>query len=207
MNISLTGSDAARRNLGFLSVTETIALADGGIIIPAPETVLISPGIVLKEGIVLWPGVVLQRLGRGDLLVGAGTSLFPGTRIVAYGGLITIGPNVEVGEEGGFTMKAGNGEAIEIGAGARLLGGGSLTSSNQIGGGSQILGPIRCQNCRLGDGGTYRDPDPDSRGGVLKGTGVARDLEVPQGHVIQAFGLFKDAPLRRQSFFHPPVKG
>jgi len=26
---------------------------------------------------------------------------------------------------------------------------------------------------------------------------------VPRGHVIQAFGLFTEAPLRRQSFFHP----
>jgi hypothetical protein len=116
---------------------------------------------------------------------------------------VVIGPGAEIGEEGGFTLKASAGDVIEIGAGARLLGGGSLTLSNRIGRGAQILGPIRCQNCTLGAGGSYRDPEPDERGGVLKGSGVARGIEVPQGHVIQAFGLFVDALMRRQSHFHP----
>jgi hypothetical protein len=31
---------------------------------------------------------------------------------------------------------------------------------------------------------------------------VARHVEVPQGHVIQAFGLFAEADMRRQSYFH-----
>jgi hypothetical protein len=116
---------------------------------------------------------------------------------------VTIGSGAEIGEEGGFTIKAEAQSVIGIGIGARLLGGGSLTLSNAIGNGAQILGSIRCQNCRLGDGGTYHEPDADLRGGVLKGSGVARDLDVPQGHVIQAFGLFAEAPLRRQTFFHP----
>jgi len=119
------------------------------------------------------------------------------------GGMVTVAAEAEIGEEGGFTIKAGAGEIVEIGDGARLLGGGSLTLSNRIGRGAQILGPIRCQNCTLGDGGTYRDPEPDERGGVLKGSGVARNIDIPQGHVIQAFGLFAEAPVRHQSYFHP----
>lgn len=200
-------SDAARRTLGFLSLQDTIALAGRGVTIPAPESVLVSPDVVLGEGVVLWPHVILQRLSGGRLAIGPGTVCAPGTHIVAADGIVALGSNVEIGEEGGFTIKAGGGATIEIGAGARLLGGGSLTLSNRIGRGGQILGPIRCQNCRLGDGGTHRDANPDMRGGVLKGSGVARDLDVPRGHVIQAFGLFEDAPLRPQSFFHPPAKG
>jgi N-acetylglucosamine-1-phosphate uridyltransferase (contains nucleotidyltransferase and I-patch acetyltransferase domains) len=207
MDTTCPTTDAARRALGFMTLDETMALADRGVTIPAPHSVLISPGALLEEGIVLWPGTVLQCLDGGRLSIGAGTICFPSTRIVAAGGRIAIGPGVEIGDEGGFTIKAEGGAEIVIGAGARLLGGGSLTLSNRIGRGSQILGPIRCQNCRLGDGGTYRDPDPDSRGGVLKGAGVARDLEVPQGRVIQAFGLFAEAPVRPQSYFHPPAKG
>jgi hypothetical protein len=122
---------------------------------------------------------------------------------VASGGRIRIGAQAEIGEEGGFTVKAGMGDTIEIGDGARLLGNGSLSGSNRIGRGAQILGPIRCQNCRLGDGETYRDPEPDARGGVLKGSGVARNIDVPCGSVIQAFGLFSEGTLRRQSYFHP----
>jgi hypothetical protein len=159
--------------------------------------------VQLERDVVLWPNVILQTTTDGRIAVAQGTNLFPGTRIVASGGTVTVGAEAEIGEEGGFTIKASAGDIIGIGDGARLLGGGSLTLSNRIGRGAQILGPIRCQNCTLGDGGSYRDPDPDMRGGVLKGSGVARNVEVPQGHVIQAFGLFAEAVLRRQSYFHP----
>jgi hypothetical protein len=84
-----------------------------------------------------------------------------------------------------------------------LLGGGSLALANTIGDGAQILGPIRCQNCTLGAGGSYRHPVPDERGAVLKGSGMARGVTLAQGLVIQAFGLFGDAAIRQQSFFHP----
>jgi hypothetical protein len=196
-------SDAARRRLGFLSLGETIALAQRDILLPDPTSVLVSAGVQLEAGIVLWPNVILQASGGGRIAVGRGTQLFPGTRIVASGGTVRIGVEAEIGEEGGFTIKASAGDIIGIGDGARLLGGGSLALSNRIGRGAQILGPIRCQNCTLGDGGTHRDPEPDERGGVLKGSGVARNIDVPQGHVIQAFDLFAETALRRQTYFHP----
>ncbi len=196
-------SDAARQRLGFMSLAETLALAHRGILVPDPGSVLVSRDAQLEGDVVLWPNVILQTTTDGRIAVAQGTNLFPGTRIVASGGTVTVGAEAEIGEEGGFTIKASAGDIIGIGDGARLLGGGSLTLSNRIGRGAQILGPIRCQNCTLGDGGSYRDPDPDMRGGVLKGSGVARNVEVPQGHVIQAFGLFAEAVLRRQSYFHP----
>jgi carbonic anhydrase/acetyltransferase-like protein (isoleucine patch superfamily) len=195
--------DAARERLGFLSEAGIIALSRLGIMLPDPGSVLVSGDVRLAEDVVLWPNVILQISAGGRITIGRGTNLFPGTRIVASGGSVTIGARTEIGEEGGFTLKAGAGETIEIGDGARLLGGGSLTLSNRIGRGAQILGPVRCQNCLLGDGGTYRDPEPDERGGVLKGSGIARGIEVPQGHVIQAFGLFAEAVMRPQSYFHP----
>jgi hypothetical protein len=207
MDTATTDTDQARLSLGFLGVADTAALRGRGIVIPDPSSTLVSPDAVLGPGVVLWPGIVVQCGEGGAVSVGAGTVLSPGTRIVASGGRVTIGSEAEIGEEGGFTIKAEAGAVIEIGDGARLLGGGSLTLSNRIGRGAQILGPIRCQNCRLGDGGTHRDPDPDRRGGVLKGSGVARTIHVPQGHVIQTFGLFAEATMRPQSFFHPKTGG
>jgi hypothetical protein len=207
MDRALSLADAARRSLGFLSLAQTAALAEDGIVVPDPASTLVSPGVTLGQGVVLWPGIVLQRLGGGSLAVGAGTILHSGTRIVAADGRAEIGAGAEIGEEGGFTLKAEAGADILVGDGARLLGGGSLTLSNRIGGGAQVLGPIRCRNCTLGDGGTWRDPDPDRRGGVLKGSGVARGLHVPQGRVVEAFGSFAEAPMRWQSYFHPPAAG
>jgi carbonic anhydrase/acetyltransferase-like protein (isoleucine patch superfamily) len=204
MNPLSSLADEARLALHFLPLESTAALARDGILVLDPASTLVSDGVALGRGVVLWPGTVLQRLGNGRIAVGDGTILFPGTRIVAEdGGTVTIGAQAEIGEEGGFTIKAQAEAEISIGAGARLLGGGSLVLSNRIGRGAQILGPIRCQACRLGDGDTWRDPDPDRRGGVLKGSGVARDVDIPQGRVIQAFGLFAEAEIRPQSFFHP----
>ena len=196
-------TDAARLQLGFLSLEATVALARRDILIPDPASVLVSPSAKMGKGVILWPGVIVDCSPTSGVHIDHGTALFPGTRIVASGGTVSIGFGVEIGEEGGFTIKAEAGAVIEIGDGARLLGGGSLTMSNRIGRGAQVLGPIRCRDCRLGDGGDYRHPQPDERGGVLKGSGVAHGVQVDQGHVIQAFGLFSEGIVRRQSYFHP----
>lgn len=195
-------SDRSRDFLGFLSEDDTADLVASGLVIPSPQTVLVSAGVTFGEGVVLWPGVILQLQGAGRLHVGNGAVLYPGTRIVS-GGAVEIGALVEIGEEGGFTIKADLGAAIRIGREARLLGGGSLLLANEIGDGAQIIGAIRCQNCTLGSGGSHRHEDPDGRGAVLKGTGVARGISLGTGQVIQAFGIFADAPVRMQSYFHP----
>jgi hypothetical protein len=203
MDTAPFSTDAVRRSMGFLTQAETLRLAAEGVLIPDPNSVLISPEVQVAAGSTLWPNTILQATEGGSIAVGAGTVLFPGTRMVAAGGRIAVGAGAEIGEEGGFTIKADGAALIAIGDGARLLGGGSLVGANRIGCGAQIIGPIRCQTCTLGDGGTYRDPEPDERGGVLKGSGVARGIDVPRGHVIQAFGLFAEGILRRQSYFHP----
>jgi hypothetical protein len=203
MHDAFSKIDSMRRAMGFLTLEETLLLAGGRVVMPDPGSVLVSPGVRLGEDMILWPGVILETSKDGRLSIGAGSVLFPGTRIVASGGRVTIGSGVEIGEEGGFTIKAEVGAAIEIGDGARLLGGGSLTLSNRIGRGAQILGPIRCQNCRLGGGGSHRHPEPNERGAVLKGSGIARNIDIAQGHVIQAFGLFSEGSVRPQSYFHP----
>ena len=197
-------TDAARHKLGFLTLDQTVALAERGIVLLDPHSTLITPNVSLGVGIVIWPNVTLLGREGGAIGIDSGATLFSGTRIVAIAGSVTIGTEAEIGDEGGFTIQtSATDQRIAIGHGARLLGAGLLSQSNDIGAGAQILGPIRAQNCRLGGGGSYRHPDPDERGGVLKGTGIARQVEVPKGHVIQAFGLFAGAPLRPQSHFHP----
>lgn len=199
-----TAADPGRVAQGFVSVGDTAALAARGVTVLDPWSTLVSASVSFGAGVVLWPGTSLQVLEAGTLHVGAGSVLFPGVRILAKGGNVMIDEEAEIGEEGGFTVKAETqAVSILIGKGARLLGGGSLLLDNEIGPGAQVLGPIRMQKCRLDGGGTHRDADVDRRGGVLKGSGVARGCVVPRGHVIQAFGLFGDAPMRKQSFFHP----
>ena len=196
-------TDGARAVAGFLDVEATARLAERGVSILDPWSTLISGRAMLREGTMLYPCVTIEADDAGSIEIGPGATLHSGTRLSARGGSIRIGRDVEIGAEGGFTVHAGQAVKIEIGDGARLIGGGSLTLDNFIGAGAQIIGAIRAQNCRLGVGGAWRDPDPDTRGGVLKGLGIARGLDVPRGSVIEAFGHFADAPLRRQAEFHP----
>ncbi len=204
----ISSANRARHAAGFLGVEDTADLAGSGVLVLDPFSTLVSREAVLGQDVVLWPNSIVQVLDAGCVTVGSGAILFPGTRILARRGSVIIGEAAEIGDEGGFTIKADAPEdVIHVGGGARLLGGGSLTSSNYVGRGAQILGPIRVRNCRLGDGGSYSEPDPDRRGGVLKGSGVARGLELPAGRVIEAFGLFSGAPMRQQSYFHPKEPG
>jgi len=101
---SPASADAARRYLGLLSIGETAALADRGVVIPDPSSTLVSPGVEFGSGVVLWPGTTLHLSDRGALAVGAGTILFTGTRIVAAGGRSRLGHVHESGGEGGGTL-------------------------------------------------------------------------------------------------------
>jgi carbonic anhydrase/acetyltransferase-like protein (isoleucine patch superfamily) len=195
--------DAARAALGFLSPDGLGAFAAQGVRILDPFSTLVSPGVGIEAGAVLWPNVTLEARTGGRIRVGARSRLFPGSRLLADGGSIVIGCDVEFGDEGGFSAKVRPGETIGIGNHARLTGGGCLSESCSLGAGAQILGRIDVRSCRLGAGGDYTESDPDRRGAVLKGSGQARNITLGQGQVIQAFGLFSDAEIRPQSFFHP----
>ncbi|HEY8381953.1 MAG TPA: hypothetical protein VIL09_07385 [Microvirga sp.] len=175
-------ADEARRRLGCLSLEAMLAYHEAGVAIVDPFSTLIAPGVAIGAGTILYPGVSLRQ---------------------DAGGRIAIGPDCEIGADGGFTVRASGGVVITVGAGARLSGGGSLSETSAIGDGAQILGAIDARACRLEGGGCHRDPDPDARGGVLKGAGRARGLHIPRGRVIQAFGLFDMKDMLPQSHFHP----
>ncbi len=203
----IAGIDETRRLQGFLTVGDVLALRARGITVIDPFSTLVSNRAELAAGVFLWPNVTIIVGETGSVSVGSSTILHSGTRVVAQAGSVFIGSNCEIGEEGGFTFIADNeGDLITVGNNARLNGAGSIARNAQLGDGAQVLGPIRIQQCRLGGGGSFREADPDKRGGVLKGCGIARNLDVPAGMVIQAFGLFGDAPLRHQRDFHPGAK-
>ena len=103
-------------------------------------TTLVSPGVTLGAGVVLWPRRHSTILGTGQLSVGPGAILYPGARLVAEHSHISVGAGTEIGEEGGFTIKSGGSDVV-IGREVRLLGGGSLSFANTIGDGAQILRP------------------------------------------------------------------
>jgi hypothetical protein len=182
--IDIATLDRIRTARGFLTVAETLALTDSGNVVLDPFSLLVSRGVRIGGGNVFYPGVTL---------------------ICDAGGTIVVGSDNQFGE-GGFTARAEGGATIEIGDRGRYMLGASVTGPAQLGSGSQILGAIALQDCVLGAGGTFRDPDPDARGAVLKGVGRARSLRLARGQVIQGNGAFDAADIKPQSFFHPKVQ-
>jgi hypothetical protein len=198
-----TQLDDLRRSQNLLTIDEVIRLIDGGNRIYDPFSVLISARARLGSGNTLFPCVFLLCEEAGELSIGDGNIFHANTLVEASLGSIAIGSGNQFGE-GGFTAKANRpGARIQIGDKGRYQNGASIYGETELGSGSQLLGAITVESCRLEAGDCFRDPDPDLRAGLLKGSGVARNITVPRGKVIVGAGGFSAEKMLPQSDFHP----
>ena len=183
---------------------EELAELGGRVVVLVPGSVLVGRAVELGEGVVLYPGAVLQTDAVSSIRVGAGTVVYPGAFVSATrGGRVSGGAGAELGPGGLQVMADGPAAHVEIGDRARLMNGPEVVGASFVGDGAQIIGPIRAQSVRLGAGRDHREPDPDLRGGVLKGVGLARGIRVGRGEVVNGLGSFADAPVERQRAYHP----
>jgi hypothetical protein len=204
--MSEDAADRQRRALGFLTIAETLALAARGNQILDPHSILIAAAARIGSGNRFYPGVTVEAGAGAAIAIGDGNLFWPGSTIAATAGTITIGDRNQFGP-GGFTASLdGAGGLIAIGSGGRFRDGAAIGASTTLGSGAQVLGPIQVQGSALAAGGGHDAPDPDARGGVLKGAGRARGLAVGQGQVIEGHGHFDMADLKPQSFYHPPTR-
>lgn len=197
--------DEHRTALGFLTLAQTDALAHAGVRILDPYSTLVSRGVEIGPDTVVYPGVVIQRDAASQLTLGRGNLLYPGCLLIAErGGQVLVGDNCELGP-GGVQVKANMPDAeIVLGDGARLLNGAELTGRSHLGNGAQIIGQVSAQSVRLGGGlGGYAWPNPDERGALLKGAGLARGLTLARGEVVSCQPSLGNADVERQSRYHP----
>jgi hypothetical protein len=196
--------DESRRALGFLEIEAVLALAERGNVILDPLSTLIAKSARIGAGNVFYPGVTIRCSASGELTIGDGNTLYSGTWLAADVGTLTIGNSNLFGESGGFTVKADRaGARIVIGDHGRYQGGASVFGETTLGSGSQLLGMITVDSCYLAAGGSFRDPDPDTRAALLKGQGIARNLRLDVGQVISTRDEFTMDDVKPQSFFHP----
>ena len=175
--------DDVRRAAGYRTVAEVAALAPRVAVLD-PGSTLVAGAVELGDGVVLYPGVVLSARGSGSITVGAGTVLGPGpVSVVADGGRVSIGAGVVLGP-GGVTIVARRGSAVEVADEARLHGGAFVEGPASFGAGAQLLGAVAVRDVVLEGGGDHAAPDPDDRGGVIKGTGRVHGARVGVGEVI-----------------------
>lgn len=192
--------DAQRQRLGFMTVRELLDVYGADNFIPDPFSVLVSRGVTLGRGNRLYPDVVLETQHGGRIVIGSENSFYPGTLLLADPATITIGDHNRFGD-GGVRLKATL--PILVGSHGRYMSGANILSGCVLENGSQVLGAITVENCTLGAGGGFKEPDPDLRGGVLKGFGTARHLTVGQGEVINGAGRFDSDAIERQTAYHP----
>lgn len=170
------------------------------------SSVLIGKNVKVGSNNTFYPGVIIEQRGSGKITISDGNIFYPGTYILSSDGEITIGNHNEFGPAGA-TIKANTSDAfITIGDYGRYCDGTSIMGKTTLGSGSQILGNITVQSCTLANGGTFQEPNPDERGAVLKGFGLARNLTLETGQVINGVGNFADFPIEQQSLYHPKIK-
>ena len=200
-------ADHSRRARGFLSITETEALIEQGVQVLDPHSALITAHVTLAPGVVIHPTVILDADAGSRLTVERGSVLYPGCVLEARDRAeILIGAECELGPGGVIIRVGGPSTRLQVGEQVRLTGGCELTGSCELGRGSQILGAISARSVRLGAGrGGHRHPVADERGAVLKGSGIADQITLDQGQVINCRPSFADAPVERQSAYHPPA--
>lgn len=192
-----------RPTLQFLAPDELVKTIGHDNTILDAHSVLISKKAVVGKDNVFYPNVVIECEEQDALIIGNGNTFYPGVYIISSIGMVRIGDTNEFGPAG-VTIKANSQRAmISIGNGGRYCDGASIIGQTNLGDGSQILGNITVQSCSLESGGTNQEPDPDKRAGVLKGFGLARNLSLNIGQVINGAGNFENAPVEWQRSYHP----
>lgn len=192
-----------RRARGLMTIDEIVDLVARGNVVFDPFSTLIAVAARIGTGNVFHPCITVDCAPGGELVIGDDNVFHANSTLLAETGPVVIGSGNRFGE-GGFVAKANRaGADIRIGDHGRYLGGVSVYGHCRLGSGSQILGAITADDCRLDGGASHSHSDPDERAGLLKGSGVARGLVVRIGHVIVGNGAFRQADEEAQSRHHP----
>lgn len=200
--------DAQREQQGFMPVRELLeTLGRHGNRVLDPFSVLVSRGVAVGHNNIFYPNVVIETQNDGQITIGDQNVFYPATLMLSNSGSIVISRSNLFGD-GAIRIKTTQPtDLVTIGDHGRYMNGASILGKARLGSGSQILGPITVENCTLMDGGSYTEPDPDLRAGVLKGFGRARNLTVNQGEVINGHGTFDPIQIERQLVYHPRQSG
>jgi hypothetical protein len=187
-----------RRDLELLTIEEMLESTNTFL---DPSSILISRNVIIGKGNIFYSSTVLQTIEQGRITLGDNNTFTPNV-FFYVSGTVMLGSHNLFGD-GGVTARVPAGETLRVGNHGRYINGVALTGNNTLGDGSQIIGPIRVQSCLLASGKDFNHPEPDERGAVLKGYGLARNIGLKRGQVIDGLGHFDTANVKMQSFFHP----
>lgn len=194
-----------RQSNGLLTPDELLALSTNGNVIHDPFSTLISRRASLGTGNTIYPNVIINCGEQGTIVIGNDNLLFPDTLMTASTGTIDIGNANQFGEQGISIRADSPNDRIRIGNSGRYMNGIQLLGECDLGSGSQLLGgPLVIQNCSLEAGGSWQSDDPNTRAGLIKGTGFARGLKVLRGEVVNGRRILTQDQIELQIIHHPP---
>lgn len=195
--------DKQRKEHGFMTTSDIINDVCPTNTVLDPFSLLISKDAKIGEKNIFFPNVTIYQDSASYIEIGENNIFSSGIHIHAQnGGKVIIGQSNEF-NDGPICIKSNTSSShIEIKNNVRLDGKINLYGSCYFGDGSQILGTINVYSCTLEDGDSYKEPDPETRAGLLKGIGTARNISVAQGMVINGFGEFLQDSSEPQSNYH-----
>jgi len=182
-----------------MSIDQVYDLAQNNVIYDV-FSILISTKVIIGKGNTFYPNVVLECI-NGVSTIGNNNKFYNGTTIRIVQSELEIGDRNEIGENG-ISITTTKGKTI-IRNGCRLRNNAQIMDNCCIGNGAQVLGNIKMSNCILEDGEAYTYKDPNKRGGVLKGYGIANSLKIGTGEVINGNGIMTNEMIERQEKYHP----
>ncbi|MDA9975626.1 hypothetical protein N9F34_02200 [Alphaproteobacteria bacterium] len=139
----------------------------------------------------------------GACRIGDTNTFWPSTIILAASGSrITIGDACAFGPGDARVIANHPDSDLRVFDRVRLLNGAEVLGSSQLGDGSQVLGVIFAQGVGLAGGDDFTGTDPDLHGGVLKGFGSARLIQLAVGKVMSGAGDFSQAAIEWQIGYH-----
>ncbi len=191
-----------REHNGYKTIEQLFELAQENTIYDL-YSVLISKNVRFGKGNVIYPNVLIECT-NGVIIIGDNNKLFSGTNIQVNGSEVKIGSSNEIGENG-CSIQTTKGITV-IKNECRLKNNAQIMDNCTLGDGAQVLGCIKVLHCILGDGQSYKGKDPNERGGVLKGQGIAKGLTVKKGEVINGNGEMSENMIERQEQYHPNWK-
>ena len=191
-------NDARAKN-GFMSIDDLYELTKTNTIYDI-FSIIISSTVRIGIGNIIYPNVVIES-DKSLVDICDNNTFYSGTRIVAKNGKVIIGTNNEIGENS-VSIKSEN-TKIEVKNECRLNNCAQLLCNSYFGNGSQVLGNIKVINCNLYDGLSYKEINPNKRGGVLKGFGIANNLNIGIGKVINGKGIMTIDMIEDQEKYHP----
>jgi hypothetical protein len=190
----------SRRKNDFLLIDEILSLSKTNIILD-PFSLLISRNAIIGMNNTFFPNVIIQTRNKGKIYIGSSNKIFPGTNIMSANQRILINVDNEIGENG-IEIRAEYKDILIFNE-CRLNNGAQILDGCRFYNGSQVLGRIKVQDCILKEGTSYKESNPNQRGGVLKGFGYAKGLIVEEGEVIFGKGNFEQEMVERQEKYHP----